>query len=276
SIFDEADFNKVCRTVVSLWQTEQRHFEKSPYRFTRPDCRPKDTLQNNGMGMPVSYTGMTWSGFRPSDDACVFGYLIPSNMFCSVALGYIIEIFNKYYDDEAQFIKECKTLKEEIEYGIEVYGTYDHPVYGRIYACETDGMGNRRLFDDANVPSLLSTPYLGWCSKDDETYRRTRHFILSEDNPYYYKGKYAHGVGSPHTPEGYIWHIALSMQGLTSADPDEIRDILNMLESTDAETGFMHEGFDADDPYQFTREWFAWSNSLFAEFVEYAVDNNYI
>ncbi len=272
--FEETDFKNVCRTVVSLWRTEQRHFENSPYRFTRPDCPRKDTLQNSGMGMPVSYTGMTWSGFRPSDDACVFGYLVPSNMFCAVVLGYIIEIFSKYYAEEADFIKECSSLKDEIEYGIEVYGTYDHPVYGRIYACETDGMGNRRLFDDANVPSLLSAAYLGWCSKDDEMYLRTRRFILSEDNPYYYKGKFAHGVGSPHTPEGFIWHIALSMQGLTSTDPDEIKSILSMLESTDADTGFMHEGFNADDPNDFTREWFAWSNSLFAEFVEYAVENN--
>ena len=276
SIFEETDFKTVCRTIVSLWRTEQRHFEQSPYRFTRIGCPWQDTLHNNGMGMPVSYTGMTWSGFRPSDDACVFGYLIPSNMFSVVALGYIIEIFSKYYADETDFISDCESLREEIENGINVYGTYDHPVYGKIYACETDGMGNRRLFDDANVPSLISAPYLGYCNKDDEMYRRTRAFILSEDNPYYYKGKFAHGVGSPHTPEGYIWHIALSMQGLTSDDPEEIREILNMLESTDADTGFMHEGFNADDPYKFTREWFAWSNSLFAEFAEYAVDNNYI
>ena len=36
--------------------------------------------------------GMTWSGFRPSDDACAYGYLIPSNMFAVVVLGYLAEI----------------------------------------------------------------------------------------------------------------------------------------------------------------------------------------
>lgn len=275
SVFNET-FVKAAEQIVDLWITEQRHFENSPYRFTRPDTSWKDTLHNNGQGMPVSYTGMTWSGFRPSDDACVFGYLIPSNMFAVVALDYLIEIFSSFYAQNKIFISKCKTLRDEIDYGIKTYGIFDHPKYGKIYACETDGMGNRRLFDDANVPSLLSIPYIGYAKKDDDMYQRTRKFILSEDNPYFYRGKYGEGVGSPHTPEGYIWHIALSMQGLTSNDDDEIRRVIDILASTDAQTGYMHEGFCADDPTRFSREWFAWSNSLFAELIEKAVDNKII
>lgn len=274
SIFN-ADFEKAAKEILNLWKTEQRHFENSPYRFTRLGCRWSDTLHNEGMGMPVSYTGMTWSGFRPSDDACTFGYLVPSNMFAVVVLGYLVEIFGEFFDDD-EFIKSCEILKEEIEHGIESYAVYDHPKYGKIYACETDGMGNRKLFDDANVPSLLSIPYIGYADKNDEMYKRTRAFILSEDNPYYYKGKFGEGVGSPHTKTGFIWHIALSMQGLTSDDPEEIKRILDILASTDADTGYMHEGFNADDPTDFTRKWFAWSNSIFAEFVEYAVDKGII
>ena len=272
SIFDEG-FKKSAETIVDLWVREQNHFENSEYWFTRIDCPWQDTLHNSGKGMPVSYTGMTWSGFRPSDDACVFGYLIPSNMFAVVALSYLIEINNEFYRDKAFYLR-CQKLKEEIEHGIEIYGTYDHPKYGRIYACETDGMGNRRLFDDANVPSLLSIPYLGFAEKSDPMYQRTRSFILSEDNPYFYKGKFGEGIGSPHTPEGYIWHIALSMQGLTADNDEEVRRVIDILASTDAGTGFMHEGFNADNPDEFSREWFAWSNSLFAELIEYAVDNN--
>lgn len=275
SVFD-SDFKNAAKTIVSLWQTEQRHFENSPYKFTRLGCRRSDTLHNDGMGMPVSYTGMTWSGFRPSDDSCNFGYLIPSNMFAVVVLGYITEIFNSYYADETDFISDCKLLLDEIDNGIKIYGTYLHPKYGLIYACETDGMGNRMLFDDANVPSLLSAPYIGYTSTDDEMYKRTRRFILSDDNPYFYRGKFGEGVGSPHTPDGYIWHIALSMQGLTSEDDDEIKKVIETLVSTDAGTGYMHEGFCADDPCKFTREWFAWSNSLFAELIEKAVDKQLI
>ena len=271
SILDESFINSV-RTTVSLWRTEQHHAEKSPYRFTRKNCPESDTLKNDGLGNPVEYTGMTWSGFRPSDDACRYGYLVASNMFAVVALGYISEMLKAAYPSETELLAECESLCEEIHNGIEKYAVLNNEKYGRIYACEVNGKGDYFLFDDANVPSLLSAPYLGYCGYEDEIYRNTRRFILSKDNPYYYEGKFAKGVGSPHTPEGYIWHIALSMQGLTSNDPEEIKEILHMLETTDGNTGFMHEGFDANNPDKFTRSWFSWSCALFAELVEKAVD----
>lgn len=273
SIFDEK-FVASIETVVDLWILEQHHMENSSYRFTRTGCPWIDTLHNEGRGNPVNYTGMTWSGFRPSDDSCTFGYPIASNMFAVVSLRQLEEIFHAYPNaggDEvriAKLLEKIKTLCEEIYHGIEIYGIVIHPKYGKMYACETDGFGNCVLADDANVPSLLSAPYLGFCAPDDPVYLNTRRFILSEDNPFYYSGKAACGVGSPHTPKGYIWHIALSMQGLTALDEEEIRTLVDTLVSTDADTGYMHEGFDANDPSVFTRAWFAWSNSLFAEFIE--------
>ena len=270
------DFVKSAKITVDLWRTEQHHFEKSPYRFTRKKAPEKDTLGNKGMGNPVEYTGMTWSGFRPSDDSCQYGYLVASNMFASVVLGYLTEMFEAEHKDETELISECKALKAEIEAGINKFAVIETENHGKIYACEVNGKGDYFLFDDANVPSLLSAPYLGFCDCEDEIYRNTRSFILSKDNPYYYEGKFARGVGSPHTPEGYIWHIALSMQGLTSNSPDEIREILHMLETTDGGKGYMHEGFDANNPKKFTRSWFSWSCSLFAELVEKAVNENII
>lgn len=277
TILDTA-FVAAMETIVDLWITEQHHMEKSSYYFDRPDCRWIDTLHNDGRGYPVNYTGMTWSGFRPSDDSCTFGYPTASNMFAVVSLRQLCEMFaacpNAGGDAErvANLVKKAKKLREEIEHGIAMYAVVVHPKYGKIYACETDGFGNHILADDANVPSLLSAPYLGFCAPDDPIYQNTRRFILSEDNPFYYTGKAASGVGSPHTPEGYIWHIALSMQGLTSTDPAEMRSLIDTLLSTDADTGYMHEGFDANDPTKFTRAWFAWSNSLFAEFIESALE----
>lgn len=275
SILDESFIGSV-KTTVSLWRTEQHHMEKSPYRFTRKNCPKQDTIHNNGIGAPVEYTGMTWSGFRPSDDACRYGYLVASNMFAVVALGYIAEMLEAVYPDEKELIAECNALKSEIRDGIEEHAVINNEKYGKIYACEVNGKGDYFLFDDANVPSLLSAPYIGYCDCKDETYRNTRRFILSKDNPYYYEGKFAKGVGSPHTPKGYIWHIALSMQGLTSDNAEEIREILHMLETTDADTGYMHEGFDANNPKKFTRSWFSWSCALFAELVEKAVDEKII
>ena len=255
-------FKAACRRILEVFRTEQRH-ENSKYFFMRENCPPSDTLPNEGKGNPVAYTGMTWSGFRPSDDACRYGYLIPSNMFAVVILGYMEEIFS---DDET-IAKPAAELRKQIDGGIKKYGVYNHPVYGRIYAYETDGMGNYTLMDDANVPSLLSIPYLGYVSADDEIYRNTRRFILSESNPYYYEGTAAKGIGSPHTPERYIWHISLSMQGLTSTDKAEKEYLLDIFEKSTAGTGYMHEGFDVDNPDKFTRSWFAWANSIFSEFI---------
>lgn len=272
----DLSFLESAKTTVDLWITEQHHFEKSPYRFTRLNCPYQDTLHNDGMGEPVDYTGMTWSGFRPSDDACRYGYLVASNMFAAVVLGYLDEMLKAAFPEEKELIAKAEKLRSEIADGIEKHAVIEHEKFGRIYACEVNGKGDYFLFDDANVPSLLSAPYLGFCSTDDETYRNTRRFILSKDNPYYYEGKFAKGVGSPHTPEGYIWHIALSMQGLTADNAEEMREILHYLETTDGGTGYMHEGFDANDPDTFTRSWFSWSCALFAEFVEKAVDEGVI
>ena len=275
SIIDE-DFIATTKTVVDLWITEQHHFEKSPYTFQRFNTRWIDTLHNGGKGYPVNFTGMTWSGFRPSDDSCTFGYLIASNMFASVVLKYIDELLTEQGFDDEEFLTKIRNLREEIEYGIRTYGTCLHPKYGRIFACETDGFGNYVLADDANVPSLLSAPYLGYCDANDPVYVNTRKFILSSDNPFFFSGKEGAGVGSPHTPKNFIWHIALSMQGLTSTDPEEIKALIDLLVATDADTGYMHEGFNADDASDFTRPWFAWSNSIFAEFIESALENGII
>ncbi len=256
-------FPAVMTTVLKVWKTEQHHFEQSQYRFFRETPWPHDTIHNNGMGAPVTYTGMTWSGFRPSDDGCTYGYYIPDNMFASVVLDYAAEML----EDHA-LVSEIRQLRQEILSGLQQYSIIEHPQYGKVYACEVDGLGNHRIMDDANVPSLMSIPYLGYCDAMDPIYQNTRKLILSSENPYYFEGKYAKGIGSPHTPEGYVWHIALSMQGLTAISREERLEILDTLIATDGDTGFMHEGFDVNDPTVFSRPWFTWSNSLFCEFVE--------
>ncbi|WP_199617390.1 glycoside hydrolase family 125 protein [Paenibacillus alkalitolerans] len=269
-IFNE-QFKQVMHTIAGVWKTEQRHHDKSEYRFMRHNCPAIDTLRNEGYGMPVNITGMIWSGFRPSDDACEFHYNIPSNMFAAVSLSQMREIAKRIYRDE-EFDRELERLEQEVRYGIQLYGVYNHPKYGKIFAYETDGFGNYCLMDDAGTPSLLSIPYIGYTDANDEIYQNTRRFILSNDNPFYFEGTAARGIGSPHTPPQYIWPMALSMQGLTASSDEEMLQMIDMLESTDAGTGFMHEGFHADDPNRFTRPWFAWSNSLFSQLVYRAME----
>ena len=256
-------FKAALKTIVGVFRKEQHH-ETSDYWFERDNCPPSDTLCNGGKGAPVAYTGMTWSGFRPSDDACKYGYLIPSELFAVETLRRIAGFADLF---DAELAAEARVLAEEIQRGIYAYGLVNHPNHGMIYAYETDGMNHYNLMDDANVPSLLSLPYLGVCAKDDPLYLRTRGFVLSDDNRYFYQGALAQGVGSPHTPAGYVWHIGLCIEALTTDDEAEIARIMKALLSTHAGTEFMHEGFDPNEPEKFTRSWFAWANSMFGELV---------
>lgn len=273
-IFDDS-FKQMLQTILNLWQTEQYHGEKSSYRFERRNCPETDTLANGGKGNPVSYTGMTWSGFRPSDDRCYYGYNIPSNMFAVVVLGYVEKIAADIYGDKV-LAEEAAKLRVQIDDGIRRFGIVNHEKYGKIYAFETDGMGNFVLMDDANVPNLLSIPYIGYAEIDDEIYQNTRRFVLSADNPFYYEGKFAKGLGSPHTPIRNIWPIGIIMQAITSSDPKEVEELIQMLLRTDAGKQCMHESFNPDDPHDYTRSWFAWADSLFAELMIKVSTGNYV
>ena len=260
TVYDE-EFRAALRKIIDTFKTEQRHFEKSAYFHSRPKYPQFPTLQNGGRGNPVGYTGMTWNGYRPSDDVCEYGYLVPSNMFVTVVFDYLCK--NAEKADVKDMRAEMETLVSEISEGIQTFAVVDSE-FGKIYAYEVDGLGGVNLMDDANVPSLLSLPYLGYCTADDPVYKNTRRFVLSEKNPYYFKGKAAAGVGSPHTPEKYIWHIGVIMQLLTSADAEERRRCMETLLNTDAGCEVMHEGFHCDDPSRYTRPWFCWANTLFA------------
>ena len=255
-------FHQMMRTVVRVFRREQRH-EESDYYFIRKNCPPQDTLTREGRGEPVAHTGMTWSGFRPSDDACTYGYLVPSNLFAARALQALAG-FAREMEDPA-LAEEAEGLRADILEGLERHAVARTEKHGEIWAYETDGLGHQLLMDDANCPSLLSLPWLDICERDDPRYLRTRDFVLSPDNPYYFAGKTAEGIGSPHTPKGFIWPIALCVRILTSTDDGEAADALRMLLATHADTFRMHESFDPDQPQRFTRAWFAWANSMFGE-----------
>lgn len=271
SVFTDT-VKKAFETILATWKTEQYHKADSEYTFVRSNCPPSDTLPCGGHGEPVADTGMTWSGFRPSDDSCKYGYLVPANMFAAVVLGYIAKYAKEQYRDETMEASALK-LKSEIEDGIERYAVRtldsmdEQGAAKETYVYETDGFGNDVWMDDANVPSLLSLPWFGWCAKDDVRYLNTRSWILSGKNPYYYEGAAAAGIGSPHTPPRYVWHISLCMQGLTSGSRKEQTQLMHTLLHTDGGKEVMHEGFDCDDPAAYTRDWFAWANSLFALFA---------
>lgn len=259
-----ADFHSGVKKILDVWELERDHSQSS-YRFERSGCVESDTLKD-GVGTPVAVTGMIWSGFRPSDDSCQYHYLIPSNMFAVVVLEYMEELYRDLFADFS-LADRAAALREGIENGIRQYAIVKNANGEEVYAYEVDGLGNYTIMDDSNVPSLLAAPYLGYGSCADDIYLNTRKTVLSPENPYYYEGKYLKGIGSPHTPEQYVWPIGLSLQGLTTHDKAEKEALLNLLCEVDAGTLQMHEGVCVNDPSKFTREWFSWSNMMFCELL---------
>ncbi len=260
------DWRNAAKLIVKTFKEQQRKTDRGNYKFGRATSWSTDTVPGNGFGNPVEPVGLIVSIFRPSDDATVFPFLIPSNYFAVITLGKIAEIFTKIFDDTA-FASECELLGLEIEKAIKEFAIANHLHFGDVYAYEVDGFGNKLFMDDANIPNLLSLPYLECCSLSDPIYLNTRKFVLSKFNPYFFKGIEAEGVGSPHTLVNKIWPLSIIMQALTSNNEDEIIQCLKFLKSTNANTGFMHESFDKDNSKDFTRSWFAWANSLFGELI---------
>ena len=254
------------KAILSTLREQQRKEGHGSYRFTRVTDRQLDTKCCNGMGNPVKPCGLIASSFRPSDDATTFEFLVPSNFFAVTSLRKAAEILETVNHD-ILMAGECRALADEVETALKENAVVYHPRFGNIYAFEVDGFGNSYLMDDANVPSLLALAYLGDVVPDDPVYRNTRRFVLSDSNPYFFKGTAGEGIGGPHIGYDMIWPMSIMMRAFTSTDDDEIRDCIVMLMNTDAGTGFMHETFHKDNPENFTRAWFAWQNTLFGELI---------
>ncbi len=265
SVFDK-DWQNAAALTLMTFREQQRKSGPGPYHFQRMTTRQLDTLSNDGYGRPVRPVGLINSSFRPSDDATTFGFLIPSNLFAVLSLKQMAEISEKITGDMT-FAQKCRDLSHEVEQAIQQYGIADHPVYGRVYAYETDGFGNATFMDDANAPNLLALPYLGCVPENDEIYQNTRKLVWSSNNPYFFKGKAGEGIGGPHVGYNMIWPMSIIMYAMTSDDDQEISSCIKTLRDTDAGTGFMHESFNKDNPGKFTRSWFAWANTIFGELI---------
>jgi meiotically up-regulated gene 157 (Mug157) protein len=265
SVFDTG-WRDAMRLVLQTFREQQRKEGLGPYRFMRKTERQLDTVCNDGYGHPVNPVGLIVSTFRPSDDATLFGFLVPSNLFAIVSLRQIAEISRRVTLDTG-LAARCEALADEVEAAVQRHAIVSHPKHGKVYAYEVDGFGNAYLADDANVPSLLSLPYLGAVAPDDPLYLNTRALVWSTDNPYFFRGQAAEGIGGPHIGYDMIWPMSIIMHAMTSNDRQTIARALHTLRETDGETGFMHESFHKDNPARFTRRWFAWANTLFGELV---------
>jgi hypothetical protein len=267
---DTAPFDQSWRGAIALvlktFREQQRKHGAGPYSFLRTGTSAEDTPAAGGYGRPTRPVGLIHSMFRPSDDATVFPFLVPSNFFAIVVLRQAAEMVEAIHHD-AKTAAECRGLADEVEKALREYAVVQHPTAGTVYAFEVDGFGNCYCIDDANAPNLLSLPYLGGVKLDDPIYQSTRRLVLSPWNPYFSKGKAGEGTGGPHVGRNMIWPLGITLRALTSTDDDEIRACLVLLQETHAGTGFMHEAFDKDDSRRFTRPWFAWANTLFGELI---------
>lgn len=269
-VFDK-DWEESVALMVKTFKEQQRKDGRGPYTFQRTTAWATDGVPLAGYGYPVNPVGLICSMFRPSDDATIFPFLIPSNFFAVVSLRQAAEMVNAIHKNTT-LAGECNDLANEVEAALEKYAIIDTSTSGKIYAYEVNGFGSYNLMDDANVPSLLSLPYLDAVKVTDPIYESTRKFVLSPNNPFFFKGTAGEGIGGPHAGMDMIWPLSIIMRGLTSTNEAEVKKCLAMLKNSNAGTGFMHESFNKNDASNFTRKWFAWANTLFGELVLHTAD----
>ncbi len=260
------DWEESIVLIVKTFTEQQRKDGHGPYTFQRTTAWATDGVPLGGYGYPVKPVGLICSMFRPSDDATIFPFLIPSNFFAVVSLRQAAEMVNAIHKN-TELANECNALANEVEAALNKYSIINTTQSGKIYAYEVNGFGSYNLMDDANVPSLLSLPYLNAVKTNDPIYMNTRKFVLSPNNPFFFKGTAGEGIGGPHAGMDMIWPLSIIMRGLTSNDQAEVKKCLHMLKNSNAGTGFMHESFNKNDASNFTRKWFAWANTLFGELV---------
>lgn len=260
----DAHWADAMRLAVSTMRTQQRKQGPGPYRFQRTSETSTETLSASGYGNPPNPVGLIASAFRPSDDACIFPFLVPSNLFAVRSLRQLAQMSEDilHHHDLAN---DADALAQEVKVALEQYGIA-HTAEGAIWAYEVDGFGSQLLMDDANVPSLLGSPYLE-SSPDADLYAQTRKFAWSSRNPWFFRGSAGEGIGGPHEGTGMIWPMSQIVYALTSSSDEEIRLALRLLITGANGSGFIHESYDRNNSSRFTRSWFAWANTLFGELI---------
>lgn len=107
--------------------------------------------------------------------------------------------------------------------------------------------------DDANLPSLLALPLLGFVAADNKIYQNTRKMILSKaGNPYYLTGEEFNGIGGPHIGLTSAWPMSVLVQAMTSNDDKEIMHCLEAVKNV-SRNGVIHESVNVNYGRTYTR-----------------------
>jgi len=274
----DADWLAAMGKVLRTFREQQRKEGHGPYTFQRNSQYATDSVPMGGYGYPTRKVGLIHSMFRPSDDATIYPFLIPSNLFALSSLRNL-RMLLQTLETGKDLDGPAFELETDLVNALNEHAVVTHPVFGEVFSYEADGFGNHTLMDDANVPSLLALPYLQSAhftgdlsvlntdKRGYTVYQNTRRMLWSDANPFFFKGSAGEGIGGPHVGLDMVWPISIIIRGLTSHDSQEITACLKQLQHCHAGTGFMHESFHKDDAGKYTRKWFAWANTLFGELV---------
>ncbi len=287
----------------STFDPETGRYRGNEYTFQRRTDIGTETLNLMGVGNPLNNgTGLIRSAFRPSDDATILGFYIPANAMMAVELKRTAAILRSTGDKEdAVLAQTAERWSTSIANGVWEHGVVTHRKYGDVFAYEVDGYGSAILMDDANYPSLMALPLMGFLPRDDLTYTNTRKMLLDKaTNPYYLKGRQFKGIGGPHIGLQNAWPMSLLFQAQTSEDDEEILECLDLVLKS-SRLGLVHESIDVNYRASYTRKfsgllsfflffqsstgssaltnrekkvlthspgsWFAWANGVFAETI---------
>jgi len=264
--------------TVEVMQLDDGRSSDPPYLFQRLTSEPLDSLIVRGRGPASRPNGLSRSLFRPSDDAVTLPYNIPGNAMACVELNHVQElilVLISMVKIDVEQLNRLLARSQQISYSIcsalsDILNEASRS--GSPIPFEVDGFGSKHFMDDANIPSLLSLPVLGYLSGASKNYRDTRDSVLSARNPFYFEGSVARGVGGPHVGYNYTWPMSIITQAMTSDSDEEIRTCLSMLVASSAGTGLMHESFNVNDADDYTRDWFAWVNGLLGDLILFLVD----
>ena len=266
---------------------EDGSFQGNRYTFRRLAWAGTETLNLEGIGNPLADgTGLIRSAFRPSDDATIFGFFIPANAMISVELDRTAAILELAGSSQAvkseesllEMASDMKEIAQGIRKGIYTHAVVIHPIFGKVFAFEVDGYGSQLMMDDANIPSLLALPLLGFVKATDEVYQNTRRMILSQQgNPYFLTGSGFSGIGGPHIGLRNAWPMSALVQAMTSDNATEVMECLDRVKNVTL-MGVVNESVDVERGGKgvgaYTRSWFAWANSVFAQTILHVAETN--
>lgn len=240
---------------------DNARYHRNQYTFQRQTNIGTETLSLGGVGNPLANgTGLVRSAFRPSDDATILGFFIPANAMISVELQRTAAILRKA--GKKPLAATLQTWGEKIRAGVWDHGVVQHKLFGKVFAFEVDGFGSSILMDDANLPSLLALPLLGFTDSTNEVYQNTRKMILQKKgNPYFLSGSDFSGIGGPHVGVQHAWPMSVLVQAMTSESDEEIKRCLESVKNV-SRNGLIHESVNVENWSDYTREFFLLSPPL--------------